>query len=175
MRIRCQLLTAIAPTLLRTLQVLLAAPLSIPCPHDFHDSHDDESHSSSRSSTPMSVWLCYRLCIASVVTHNNLLIDDVLQLLVSRTHLSLQPALLSHLYISPTGTNTTKQDVPAGKKILWLEYEPLRNIREFGRKEDGSGVRVAVDCYRALGTIVKEFGSSIQKGYMDIVGEISFF
>ena len=75
------------------------------------------------------------------------------------------------MYISPTGTNTAKQDAPAGKKILWLEYEPLRNIREFGRVEDDrSGVRVAVDCYRALGIIVKEFGSSIQKGYMDIVG-----
>ena len=171
MRIRCQLLTAIAPTLLRTLQVLLAAPISIPCPRDFYDSRDLESHSSSQPFNPMSVWLCYRLCIASVVTHNNLLIDDVLQLLVSRTHLSLQPALLSHMYISPTGINTVKQDVPAGKKILWLEYEPLRNIREFGRVEDDrSGVRVAVDCYRALGIIVKEFGSSIQKGYMDIVG-----
>ena len=57
--------------------------------------------------------------------------------------------------------------------MLWLDYSPLKNIREFGRvsSDDGeeNSVCVGVECYKTLLEIIRENGSSIQKGYSDVV------
>ena len=148
-----ELLKAVSPLLLQTLQTLL-------------------QHATTAS------WV-------SAHAQNNLLVDSLVQLLVDRTRLPIRPlrfraSLLTAENARPVGdlgfarAESAETRVAAGKYALWLEYSPLRNIREFGRgtSEEGEegGVCVGVECYKTLLEIIRENGGSIQKGYSDVVG-----
>lgn len=160
-----ELLKATSPLLLQTIQSILQT-------------------SSSALWVPTALRMARSLVRASSCAQNNLLIDTIVQLLVERTHLAIHPSLFEASLPSAEGAKPAgdlaflraeRADArsAAGKRVLWLEYSPLRNIREFGRggSEEGEAqsVCVGVECFKTLLEIIRENGSSIQKGYSDVV------
>lgn len=161
-----ELLKAVSPLLLQTLQTLL-------------------QHATTASWVSTALRLARSLVRAAAHAQNNLLVDSLVQLLVDRTRLPIRPlrfraSLITAENARPVGdlgfarAESADTRVAAGKYALWLEYSPLRNIREFGREasEEGEegGVCVGVECYKTLLEIIRENGGSIQKGYSDVVG-----
>lgn len=160
-----ELLKAASPLLLQTLQTLLQRAADAPW-------------------VSVALRLARSLVRAAARAQNNLLVDSIVQLLVDRTRLPIRPArfraaLLPAENARPVGdlcfvrAESAETRAPAGKCALWLEYSPLRNVREFGRgagEEAQGGACVGVECYKTLLAIVRENGGSIQKGYSDVVG-----
>ena len=164
-----ELLKAVSPLLLQTLQTLL-------------------QHATTASWVSTALRLARSLVRAAAHAQNNLLVDSLVQLLVDRTRLPIRPlrfraSLITAENARPVGdlgfaraesAESAETRVAAGKYALWLEYSPLRNIREFGRgtSEEGEegAVCVGVECYKTLLEIIRENGGSIQKGYSDVVG-----
>ena len=159
-----ELLKATSPLLLQTLQTLL-------------------QRSASALWVSTALRMARSLLRAAAHAQNNLLVDSVVQLLVDRTRLPVRPARFHALitaeparpvgdlcFVRAEGAETRGG---AGKRVVWLEYSPLRNVREFGRgaSEDAEkgGVCVGVECYRTLLEMIRENGGSIQKGYSDVV------
>ena len=105
--------------------------------------------------------------------HNNLMIDEVVQLLVTNTKLVMNPLQFSASVSNLTLTihmEESEESVEQG--VVLLDCLPLQQILSFatpywdGNRED---VCVGVQCYKALMELIAAHGASIQKGYNDIL------
>ena len=115
--------------------------------------------------------------------HNNLMIDEVVQLLVTNTKLVMNP--LEFTAVVPPLTDqqpsvsnltftihTEETEESSEQGVVLLDCLPLQQILSFatpyweGNRED---VCVGVQCYKALMELVAAHGASIQKGYNDIL------
>ena len=115
---------------------------------------------------------------------NNLMIDSIVQLLVERTSLLIHPLVYSSPVNTPSPDATTVSlliRLEAGKeeefsprnekRLLYLYYSPLLHITQFGsstESESGS-FSLPTECFKTVMNIIRDYGSSIQKGYNDVV------
>ena len=114
--------------------------------------------------------------------NNNLMIDSCIHLLVMNTSLVLNPLIYSASIPYHDGNMNVNlmlhlkqihQDtVSDAKELMILEYAPIHQILSFachyweGTHED---VCVGIACYQTLMELIRLHGSSIQKGYNDIL------
>ena len=118
------------------------------------------------------------------IHNNNLMIDDVIHLLVTNTSLVLSPLIYSISIPSYNDANSPlnlllhlkqsspQESVNESKELLILEYAPIHQLLSFdspyweGARDD---VCVGILCYQTLMDLIRIHGSSIQKGYNDIL------
>lgn len=118
------------------------------------------------------------------IYHNNLMIDDTIHLLVMDTSLVMTPLVYSAQIPdsidqnSPTNIllrlrdKSQQESVSDTGELLILEYAPIQQQLGFaspyweGTRDD---VCVGVVCYRTLMDLIRRHGTSIQKGYNDIL------
>ena len=118
------------------------------------------------------------------IHNNNLMIDDSIHLLVTNTSLVLNPLIYSASIPSSNDGNSPinlllhlkqlspQNSVNESKELLILEYAPIHQLLSFaspyweGTRDD---VCVGIHCYQTLMDLIRMHGSSIQKGYNDIL------
>ena len=115
--------------------------------------------------------------------HNNLMIDEVVQLLVTNTKLVMNPLEFSAIIPPLTDQQSSvsnltltihmeESEESIEQGVVLLDCLPLQQILSFatpywdGNRED---VCVGVQCYKALMELIAAHGASIQKGYNDIL------
>ena len=115
--------------------------------------------------------------------HNNLMIDEVVQLLVTNTKLVMNPLEFSAIIPPLTDQQSSvsnltltihmeESEESVEQGVVLLDCLPLQQILSFatpywdGNRED---VCVGVQCYKALMELIAAHGASIQKGYNDIL------
>ena len=121
-----------------------------------------------------SICACYQ---------NNLMIDSIVQLLVEQTGLLIHPLVYSAPVNPPSPDASTvsllirlesdKEEFSSRneKRLLYLYYSPLLHITQFGSStESESGTfSLPTECFKTVMNIIQDYGSSIQKGYNDVV------